>query len=75
MHVPRIPNGIIVRGGPLDGRTLPLLSDPLDTPTRIEHHDGAGVHIYTARPLGDEDEGPLWLYVHLRTEPQSEAKS
>lgn len=71
MNVARIPDGVIARGGPLNGRTLPLFYDPLDPPDRLEHHDEAGRHICTPRPLGDADDGPLWLYVYLRTEPLS----
>lgn len=64
-----IPGGIIVRGGPLDGRALPLFSNPLDPPDRLLHQDGGVDHIYTPRPLGHEDDGPLWLYVYLGSEP------
>ncbi|MFJ4368860.1 hypothetical protein ACIP4S_32655 [Streptomyces chartreusis] len=69
MDVSRIADGIIACGGPIDGRTLPLLGDPLDPPDKLIHQDADGSHIYTPRPLAHEDDGPLWLYVYLCTEP------
>ncbi|MEU0783268.1 hypothetical protein ABZ341_17055 [Streptomyces sp. NPDC006173] len=69
MHLPQIADGIILRGGPVDGRTLPLTGDPLNPPDVVVHQDAEGQHIYTPRPLADEDDGPLWMYVFLRTEP------
>ncbi|MGW4876560.1 hypothetical protein ACWEPI_08390 [Streptomyces sp. NPDC004262] len=65
----RIPDGILVSGGPLDGRTLPLYGDPLSPPDSLRHQDAEGVHVYTPRPLGGAAHGSLWLYVYIRTEP------
>jgi hypothetical protein len=65
-----IPDGIVAQGGSLDGRTLPLFKDPLNPPDKLVHQVGDGTQeIYTPRQLGAADEGPLWAYVYLRTEP------
>ncbi|WP_432194390.1 hypothetical protein [Streptomyces sp. bgisy027] len=71
MSAPYIPDGVILRGGPYDGRTLPLLGDPLCPADVLAYHDDADRHVHTPRPLVEEDDGPLWLYVCLRTEPLS----
>ncbi|MGW4541595.1 hypothetical protein ACWEOP_27475 [Streptomyces chartreusis] len=72
MSVPYIPDGVLLRGGPYDGVTLPLLGDdPFSPADVLAYEDDAGRHVYTPRPLGDADDGPLWLYVYLRTEPLS----
>jgi hypothetical protein len=69
-HVQRIPDGIIAQGGSLDGRTFPLFDDPLNPPGQLIHQDGCGMQeVYTPRPRLDADDGPLWVYVYLRTEP------
>ncbi|MFK0125565.1 hypothetical protein ACIQSP_19900 [Streptomyces nigra] len=72
MSVPYIPDGVLLRGGPYDGRILPLLGDdPFSPADVLAYHDDDGRHVYTPRPLGGDDDGPLWLYVYLRTEPLS----
>lgn len=66
----RIPDGIIVQGGSLDGRTLPLHGDPLDPPQVLKHDVGDGRReVYSPRPRGDADDGPLWVYAYVWTEP------
>lgn len=61
---------ILLKGGPLDGRTLPLYRDPLAPPDTVLYGVEAGLRaVYTPRPNGDSDDGPLWIYVYLRTEP------
>jgi len=66
----RIPDGILAQGGPLDGRTFPLFGDPLSPPDQLIHQDGNGMQdVYTPRPRTGADDGPLWVYVYLRTEP------
>lgn len=70
MTTPPVPNAIIIRGGPLDGRLFGLF-DPLTPPSALRHDDAEGQHFYTPRPLVDKDDGPLWEYVYLRTQPAS----
>ncbi|MFJ1650072.1 hypothetical protein ACIOC2_01390 [Streptomyces sp. NPDC088337] len=70
MPLDRIEDGIVVQGGTLDGRTLPLFKDPFDPPGTLIHQDGSGMQeIYTPRARTAADDGPLWVYVYLRTEP------
>lgn len=70
MPIDQIPDGIIAQGGPLDGETFPLYGDPLNPPDVLCCADGEGMRaIYSPRPRTDADDGPLWVYVYLRTEP------
>jgi hypothetical protein len=61
----RITDGLLVQGGSLDGRTFPLNGDPLSPPQMLIHNVGGGQQeMYSPRPRGDADDGPLWVYVY-----------
>lgn len=63
-----IESGVVLQGGPADGRVLPLPGDPLAPATFLTFCDEAGNHVYSPRPRMDADDGPLWVYTYMRTE-------
>jgi hypothetical protein len=70
MPQPAIPDGILVQGGPIDGRTLPLSGDPLNPPDKLIYAVSETQQaVYTPRARTEADDGPLWVYVYVRTEP------